>query len=475
MIQQKHTKIVATIGPASQNPEIIERMVLSGVDVFRLNFSHGNHQSHLKTIKTVKKIRQKLRRAVAILQDLTGPKIRLGKITSEPLQVKPGDFIILDGTFKGSSAGNRISVNYSGFAEDVFPGARLLLADGDLELEVSNIEGSAVYCKVILSGGLYSHKGVNFPTGTFKIPPLTEKDKEDLIFGLNEGVNLVAMSFVRSANDLEMAHDIFKKVGRTVPLIAKIEKHEALDNLDEIIQASDGVMVARGDLGVEIEIESVPIIQKKIIKQTNIYGKPVITATQMLRSMVDSPTPTRAEVTDVANAILDGTDAIMLSEESAIGKYPVKAVCTMTKIAGKVEEYSSFFKDPREMNRKIISLIPDSISHSATILSKDLNARVIFAITRTGYTAKAIAKFRPKSLILALTPDEEVYYQLALIWGVLPAKYDLQKNQNTLFDDTFQIAKEMNVVDRNDHYVFASGYPLGKPGSINQVTAGRIP
>ncbi len=475
MIQPKHTKIVATIGPASQSPEIIETMILSGVDVFRLNFSHGDHQSHRKTIKTIKKIRQKLKRAVAILQDLTGPKVRLGKITGEPLQVKPGDFIILDGTFKGSSTGNRISVNYSGFAEDVFPGARLLLADGDLELEVSNIEASAVYCKVILGGDLYSHKGVNFPTGSFKIPPLTEKDKKDLIFGLGEGIDLVAMSFVRSANDLKRAYDIFKKAGRTVPLIAKIEKHEAIDNLEEIIQAADGVMVARGDLGVEIEIESVPIVQKKIIKQTNIYGKPVITATQMLRSMVDSPTPTRAEVTDVANAILDGTDAIMLSEESAIGKYPVKAICTMNKVAEKVEAYSSFFKDPREINREFISLIPDSISHSATILSRDLNARVIFAITRTGYTAKAIAKFRPKSIILALTPDEEVYYQLALIWGVLPVKYDLQKNQNTLFNDAFQIAKEMNVVDRDDHYVFASGYPLGKPGSINQVTAGRIP
>lgn len=475
MISQKHTKIVATIGPASQEPEIIEKMILAGVNVFRLNFSHGDHHSHLKVIQTIKDIRTKLDLAVAILQDLSGPKIRLGKISDEPMQVKVNDSIILDGTYKDSSKGNKISISYEKFANDVFPGARLLLADGDLELEVLSVEGTEVRCKVIIGGDLYSHKGVNFPTGSFNIPPLTEKDKTDLVFGLENRVDMVAMSFVRTANDLQMAHDIFQSVGHRIPLIAKIEKHEAIENIEAIINVADGVMVARGDLGVEIEIESVPVVQKKIIRQTNLCGKPVITATQMLRSMVDSPRPTRAEVTDVANAVLDGTDAIMLSEETAVGKYPVKAVEMMAKIAVKAEEVSSYYEVARCPENKTSSLIPDSVSHSAAVLSRDLNAKLIFAVTRTGYTAKAISKFRPKSYILALTPDEDVYYQLSLIWGVVPVKYDLQKDQKTLFNDTFGIAKDLKIAQSGDHYVYASGFPLGEPGSINQITAGKIP
>ncbi len=471
----KHTKIVATIGPASSDPDIINKLVEAGVNVFRLNFSHGDHSSHLETIKAIKKLRKETGKSIAILQDLTGPKIRLGNIQNEPLQVSAGDTLILDPD-SGSEAGgsNRISVNYEGFHKDVFPGARLLLADGDLELKVEKIEGKSVQCKVIIGGNLYSRKGVNFPSGTFQVPTLTEKDEHDLRFGLRNGVDLVAMSFVRKASDREKAEAIFREAGRSVPLIAKIEKHEAIENLDEIIEAYDAIMVARGDLGVDIEPEKVPFIQKKIIEIANQKGRPVITATQMMRSMVESPVPTRAEVNDVANAILDGTDAVMLSEESAIGKYPVKSVEVMAKIAVKAEEYLNYYRESKILAHGDTSKIPDSISHSATIVARDLQARLIFAITRTGYTARAIARYRPKSCILALTPEEEVYHQLALVWGVFPVMNSLQEDPGVLFDDALNVARRLKLLKAGDLYVFTSGYPLGKPGSINQVTAGKV-
>lgn len=475
MEKQKRTKIVATIGPASQTSEILEELIRKGVNVFRLNFSHGTHNSHLQTIREIKKIRKKLQRSVAILQDLTGPKIRLGKIRNEPLQVTAGDTLILDSTLNESVARDRVGINYKGFARDVFPGARLLLADGDLELVVKAVEESAVICEVVIGGNLYSHKGVNFPSGTFKVPTLTDKDKKDLLFGLQNGIDLVAMSFVRSAADLQKVQAVFKKAGRSVPVIAKIEKHEAIENLNQIMDAFDAVMVARGDLGVDIDAEKVPFIQKRIIDLANRSGKPVITATQMLRSMVDSPIPTRAEVNDVANAVLDGTDAIMLSEETAVGKYPVKAVDMMSKIARQAEEYIDYFRDTRIAKSAVSASIPDSISHSATVVARDLKARIIFAITRTGYTARAIARYRPQSCILALTPEEDVYQQLSLVWGVFPVKNSLQEDPGVLFREALTIAKKLKVVRKNDHYVFTSGYPLGKPGSINQVTAGKIP
>ncbi|MBN2365798.1 MAG: pyruvate kinase [Calditrichaeota bacterium] len=471
----KHTKIVATVGPASQNPEILKKMIESGVNVFRLNFSHGTHQSHLETIKHIKEIRRNYNKPIAILQDLTGPKIRLGKIENEPLQVSPGETLILDSEKKDSASQvKRIEVNYKRFHKDVFPGAKLLLSDGDLELKIEKIEGSSVYCTVIIGGNIYSRKGVNFPSGTFQVPTLTKKDEKDLLFGLENGVDLVAMSFVRKASDRDKVEPIFKKSGRSVPLVAKLEKHEAIENLDEIINGFDAIMVARGDLGVDIEPENVPFIQKKMINLANRMGKPVITATQMLRSMVESPVPTRAEVNDVANAILDGTDAVMLSEESAIGKYPVKAVGVMSKIAIKAEEYLNYYKESTIIETSDSSLIPESISHSATIVARDLKAPLIFAITRTGYTARAIARYRPKSCILALTPEEDVYHQLALVWGVYPVKNALQKDAAVLFDEALKIARKKKLLKKGDHYVFTSGYPLGEPGSINQVTAGKI-
>ncbi len=475
MEMKKRTKIVATVGPASDDSKILEKLVLAGVDVFRLNFSHGDHASHLENIKKIKEIRKKLNRPVAILQDLSGPKIRLGKIANEPLKVSEKDTIVLDGSLTGSSDDKHIGINHKNFAQDVFEGARLLLSDGDLELEVTKVEPPKVYCRVIIGGKLYSHKGVNFPTGSFKIPALTDKDREDLVFGLNNGVDLVAMSFVRSAKDLDLARKIFEQEGVTVPLVAKIEKHEALSNLEEIVQSADGIMVARGDLGVEIDLERVPILQKQIIKMANRAGKPVITATQMLRSMVSASRPTRAEATDVANAILDGTDAVMLSEETAVGDYPVKAVLTMEKIALQAEKYYAELYKPRmERFRERQSKLTEPVSHSAVILAHDLDARMIFAVTRSGYTARAIAAYRPCSYIMALTPNENVYHQLALVWGVTPVQYPLQKNLQTVIKDATDIARDLELIEQEEAYVLTSGFPLGAPGSINQVTAGMF-
>jgi pyruvate kinase len=470
----RRTKIVATIGPASQDPDTIRSLIKAGVNVFRLNFSHGDQNSHLETINHIKKIRENLAQPIAILQDLAGPKIRLGQIAKEPFHARVGDTIILDGHNTGESNNNTIGLNYSGFAKDVFPGSRLLLSDGDLELKVVKIEKSKVYCKVIIGGNLYSHKGVNFPSGSFNLSALTEKDEEDLEFGLKNGVDMVAMSFVRTAKDLDKARKIFKKARRSIPLIAKIEKHEAIKNLPEIIEAADAIMVARGDLGVEIPIEKVPMVQKEIIKQANCSGKPVITATQMLRSMVTSPRPTRAEVTDVANAIFDGTDAVMLSEETAVGKYPDLAVETMSKIAHQAEKSIHYYKEltSRKLDKKLI--VPESVAHSATILARDLNARIIFAATRTGYTAKTISKYRPKSLIIALVVDESVYSQMALVWGVFPIMVKFQNDLKKFFNDSFDKVLKTGLAKKKDHYVFASGFPLGKPGSLNQVTAGKI-
>ncbi len=470
----KRTKIVATIGPSSRDLSILKKLVLAGANVFRLNFSHGDHSSHLEIIKRIKQIRKELGYPVAILQDLSGPKIRIGKIKNEPLQLKVNDRIILDASLKTLSEGNRIGLNYPDFASDVSPDSRLLLADGEIELVVEAIHPPQVYCRVLTGGNLTSAKGINFPTGSFKVAAITTKDKQDLQFGLKNGIDLVALSFVRSAQDIRQLRQIMKEAGRLVPVIAKIEKHEAIDNIDEIIEEADAIMIARGDLGVEIEIEKIPIVQKRILTLSQNVGKPVITATQMLKSMVVATRPTRAEVTDVANAILDGTDAVMLSEETAIGRYPERVVQVMKNIAYYTEE---FYFEKQHNKITPINIEKDftlSIAHSAVILAQDIKASVILAITRTGYTAKMIARFRPQSRILALTPSQDTFYQLSMVWGVIPVVCPHPKNANHLFKEGLKIAHKRGLIKKGDHYVIISGYPLEKPRSINQIKAGRF-
>ncbi len=470
-MKYKRTKIVATLGPATSSKEKINQLIKSGVNVFRLNFSHGTHEEHGKLIQLIKAARERLKQPVGILQDLSGPKIRIGEITDPPLELNVDDQVILNTRLK-KSKNNEIPLSYSRFANDVKTGDRLLLADGNIDLKITEVSPPKVFCKVVVGGSLTSKKGVNYPSGSFDVPALTKKDISDLKFGLGNGVDMVALSFVKTVDDIQKVKKVFKSTKRSVPIIAKIEKHEAIHNFIDILNEVDGIMVARGDLGLEIPSEQVPMVQKKLIKLANVHGKPVITATQMLLSMVKSPRPTRAEITDVANAILDGTDAVMLSEETAMGDYPVKAVQVMSRIALEIEEnfpyYHSFLKDRVGENEDI----PQAISKSAASLAKELNAKLIICPTTSGFTARMIARFRPKAPIYALTPDPDTYYQLVLMWNVIPCIFPLEKQTAKLIQNSLEKADKEKLIRRGDAYVITAGFPFGKGIPTNLIKAG---
>ncbi|MDD2237947.1 MAG: pyruvate kinase, partial [Kiritimatiellae bacterium] len=410
----KRTKIVCTIGPASNTETVIEKLIQAGMNVARLNFSHGTHEEHGEVIRTIRAVSERLAVPVAILQDIAGPKIRIGQIENGPVTLAPGDrFVLTSREVPGNT--REVSVNFRELPSFVQPGDSLLLADGMLELTVEKTGAEDIECRVITGGSLNSRKGINLPTRSTGIPILTEKDRVDLQFGRKCGVDYVALSFVRTADDVRLVRALLRDGGQTTPLIAKIEKPEALDHLDEILEEVDGIMVARGDLGVELPFERVPRAQKDIIARANRASKPVITATQMLESMVNSPRPTRAEVNDVANAILDGTDAVMLSEESAMGAYPVQAVQAMARIAKDVEEhfpYKEWFAG-RVMNED--SDVAHSVSQAACGMAEVLGVAAIVATTVTGTTARQVARFRPAQPILAPTPSAETYRRLALV------------------------------------------------------------
>jgi len=355
---KKRTKIVATLGPASSNEKVLKKMVEAGLDVVRLNMSHGTHKEHKERIALIRKVEREVGRPLPILIDLCGPKIRIGKIEKEPLYLHRGDLITLT---TGNPEKGKITVNYPNLHKEVRKGETILLADGTFRLKIREVKGKDIICEVIVGGPLTSHKGVNLPHSKLSVPALTEKDRKDVLFGVKNGVDIIALSFVRKAEDVLELKELLKSLGRDIPVIAKVEKPEAVKNIDSIISVADGIMVARGDLGVELPLERVPVIQKQIIRKANEAGKPVITATQMLRSMVDLPVPTRAEVTDIANAVLDGTDALMLSEETAVGKYPVRVVKTMAKIATEAEKiypYKRYQDFPAET-------LQDSLAKSA--------------------------------------------------------------------------------------------------------------
>ncbi len=469
----KRTKIVATLGPATSSPKMIEELIKTGVNAFRLNFSHGTHESHAQLIEWIKEKRKALDTPVAILQDLSGPKIRIGNINRSALELNSGDELIFDTQIEESS-GNIVPVSYKGFADDVQQGHHLLLADGNLEIEVTRLDPPRVTSKVVVGGQLTSNKGINYPEGSFNLPAITEKDKKDLRFGLRNGVDCVALSFVKAADDVKIARKICESENRHVPLIAKIEKHEAIKNLYEILQCVDGVMVARGDLGVEIPLEQVPLVQKRVIKLANSSGKPVITATQMLVSMVDAPRPTRAEATDITNAILDGTDAIMLSEETATGNYPLQAVRTMNQIALETEKSFPYYKASlfdREISVIDITL---GISSSAASLAKNLDARAILCPTSSGFTARMISRFRPKARVIALTPNEDTYFQSSLLWGVYPTHFPVDQNMDNLVREALSFAQKRKFLQPKDRYVLTAGFPFGKGGKTNLITAGQV-
>lgn len=464
------TRIVCTIGPSSSSKDMIEKLILEGMDVARLNFSHGTHADHLDLIHRIRSLGEKLGRPVAILQDLCGPKIRVGQMPDTGRLLVHGDELILTPDMTDAED-NRIFVSYPTLPYEVKAHDRILLADGMMEIEVDRIAGSNIFCRVIIGGTLTSHKGLNLVTGTLHAPSLTEKDRIDLAFGLENDVDYVALSFVRKPDDINMVKTIMAEAGKDVPVIAKIEKHEALDSIDEIIRAADGIMVARGDLGVEIPLENVPHIQKSLIYKARKAGKPVIIATQMLRSMVDSPRPTRAEASDVANAVLDGADAVMLSEETASGNYPSEAVRYMAKIASCAEQNFSYHHMLDQVPETEIS---ESVAHASCVLADHLDAAAIVTPTRSGHTAMQVSKFRPRQQILALCPEMTTVRRLCLYWGCLPIFVPDASASDDLVEKAAKTALDSCQCALGDLVVITSGYPVWVAGLTNMISVKRL-
>ena len=459
------TKIVCTIGPASETPETIRELIANGMRIARLNFSHGTHSGHGKKIHTIRKIAEDLGKPVAILQDLGGPKIRVGHIPDPGVRIEPGqDIILTTQTVEGSK--QRISVSYALLNEEVKAGDRILLADGFLELRVRSANGSEIHCKVITGGVLTSHKGINLPTGTIRMPSMTDKDREDLHFGLGHDVDYIALSFVRSAADIRNLKEIIHQGNKDTPVIAKIEKHEAIECYEDILDAADAIMVARGDLGVEIPLEEVPGIQKRLIQRANASGKPVIIATQMLRSMVDSPRPTRAEASDVANAVLDGTDAVMLSEETATGNYPVQAVRYMVRIVADAEKTVPHDRYLKMVPEKDIS---DAVSYAVCVLTDHLDAAAILAPTKSGRTAALLSRFRPKQPIIAYTPDPATMRRLCLFRGIYPRMIYDPKDTDDVIEIVTKRSVEAGDLSGGDLAVITAGQPVWVAGMTNMI------
>ena len=468
---KRRTKIVATIGPATESEEIISELIKAGVTTFRLNFSHGDHYEHAERIKIIRKVSNDLDLNIGILQDLQGPKIRLGRFKDGPIKVKKGDLFTL--TSKEVDCNNKIAnVTYEKLLEEISLGKRILLDDGRVEMIVENINkpDNLLECRVTVGGVLSNNKGVNFPDVQLSVKALTEKDKKDLQFGLNAGVDWIALSFVRNPSDINEIKDLINEFGYSTPVVAKIEKFEAIDQIDSVLPLCDGVMVARGDLGVEMPPEEVPLLQKDLIKKANSLGIPIITATQMLDSMASSPRPTRAEVSDVANAILDGTDAVMLSNETAVGDYPVEAVRTMATIARRIErDYPQ-----KAIESNLPSTIPNAISAAVSSIARQLDAAAIIPLTKSGATAHNVSKFRPPTPILATTSEKSVARRLQLAWGVTPILIESQERTSKIFSIAMQIAQEMGILKQGDLVVQTAGTLTGISGSTDLIKVGLV-
>ncbi|AMW31097.1 MULTISPECIES: pyruvate kinase [Arthrospira] len=462
------TKIVATIGPATQKPDVLKALIEAGATTLRLNFSHGSHEDHQRSIRLIRQVSFELNKPVGILQDLQGPKIRLGKFENGSIKLNRGDHFIL--TSRDLPGNEEISsVTYEPLADEVPDGATILLDDGKVEMLVEKVDRDKgeLHCRVVVGGVLSNSKGVNFPGVYLSIKAMTDKDRRDLMFGLDQGVDWVALSFVRNPQDVLEIKELIASAGKDVPVIAKIEKHEAIEQMEEILALCNGVMVARGDLGVELPAEDVPLLQKRLIVTANRMGIPVITATQMLDSMVSNPRPTRAEISDVANAILDGTDAVMLSNETAVGQFPVEAVATMARIANRIERDG--------ITRNVLKVedtgrsIPNAISQAVSQIAIQLDAAAIMTLTKTGATARNVSKFRPQTPILAITPHVEVARQLSLVWGVKPLLVlDLPSTDQT-FQSAVNVARENNFVADGDLVVTTAGTLQGVAGSTDLV------
>ncbi|MDQ0150720.1 pyruvate kinase [Eubacterium multiforme] len=463
----KKTKMICTIGPASESEEVLSKIILSGMNASRHNFSHGDHEEHAGRINLVKKLAKKYNKEIAIVLDTKGPEIRTGKFEPSKVELQKGsDFTIyVQEEVIGDTT--KCSVTYDGLANDVKPGNIILIDDGLVGLEVKSVEGNKIHCEVKNTGLVGTHKGVNVPGVSIKLPALTEKDEADLVFGCKMGVTMIAASFVRKAEDVIAIRKVLdENGGEDILICPKIENQEGVDNIDSIIEISDAIMVARGDLGVEIPIENVPAVQKMIIEKCNKAGKPVVTATQMLDSMIRNPRPTRAEVSDVANAILDGTDAIMLSGESANGSYPVEAVQTMAKIAEEAEKQLKY-KVAVSKATNHVPAISGVISRATCNAANELLASAIVASTQSGATAKRISQCRPECPIIAITPEEKVAKQLAFSWGVYAIVAGRMESTDEMMEKSIEIAEKNELIKKGDTVIITAGVPVEKVGTTN--------
>jgi len=473
----RRTKIVCTLGPSTDNEEVLRQMMLEGMDVARMNFSHGTHEEQKKRLDAVKRIREELQIPVAALLDTKGPEIRIGDVDGGKLELKPGQKFILT-TEEILGTAEKVTITYKELYQDVRPGNSILIDDGLIGMEVEKIEGEDIFCRVKNGGWISNHKGVNVPGVELNMPFVSQKDYEDIVFAAEQDYDYIATSFTRTAKDiLDIRKILHENGGDGINIIAKIENMQGVENCESILRVADGIMIARGDLGVEIPLQEVPVIQKKLIQLAVRMGKPVITATQMLDSMMKNPRPTRAETSDVANAIYQSTSAIMLSGETAAGAYPVESLKTMACIAQRTEQDIDYFKEFRPNKQSERPDITNAISHSTCTTAMDLKAAAIVAVTKSGRTVGSISKYRPTCQIIGCATTERVCRQLNLIWGVIPVQMEEEKNADDLFDHAVEVAEKKGLVSRGDMVVITAGLPLGLSGTTNLIkvhTAGHI-
>ncbi len=465
----RKTKIVCTLGPATDNEDVLRQMMLAGMNVARCNFSHATYDEHKKRMDMIKKLRKEVGQPVAILLDTKGPEVRVknfkdGRVTLEDGQL----FTLTADEVEGTK--DKVSVTYNRLYEDLEVGMRVLIDDGLIEMQVEQVDRTNIVCRVINGGTVSNHKGVNVPDVDLSMPYISDKDREDILFGISQDVDFIAASFVQKKEDiLQLRRLLEKNGGSDIKIIAKIENAQGVTNIDDIIEVSDGIMVARGDMGVEIPYEEVPVIQKKIIKKVYRTGKQVITATQMLESMIKNPRPTRAETTDVANAVYDGTSAIMLSGETAAGSYPVEAVKTMVRIAERTEQDVDYRKRFYQSSRETDTDITNAICHASCTTALDLNAKAIVTVTKSGTSARMLAKYRPESDIISCATTEKGCRQLSFTWGVTPIVIKEEKEVFNLFDKAIQAAVKLKLLQTGDLTVITSGVPIGVSGTTNMM------
>ncbi|WP_375583700.1 pyruvate kinase [Cyclobacterium xiamenense] len=462
------TKILATIGPASNTKEIITELVMVGADIFRLNFSHGDHSIHAEVVKTIRELNSEMRFNIGILQDLQGPKIRVGEVENNGVLIKQGDPITITNEPVMGNA-SLVSTVYQNLPNDVVQGDRILIDDGNLELVVLKTDGKNVDCTVVHGGILKSRKGINLPNTKISAPSLTEKDLVDLEFGLENEVDWIALSFVRTADDILDLRERISSAGKSCKIVAKIEKPEALENIDAIIQATDAIMVARGDLGVEVPMEIVPLWQKRMVEKCKLACKPVIIATQMMESMIVNPRPTRAETNDVASAVLDGADAVMLSAETASGKFPIAAVKAMSSIIDHIEVNADIYHNLYKIPEDTDSYLSNNLLLMASRLSRNVKAKAIVGITTSGFTAFRLSSHRPSAGIFVFTRNKKLLTQLSLVWGVRAYYYDNNESTDATFHDIQEKLKEENHVSEGDIIINTASMPLRAKGRTNMM------